>query len=209
MPEPAHTPLTMSPNAFDAASRTHRVSLLPHAPSAGFEQPFEMLLACHERVLRMLGLLLRLMEHLRTQGIDPQAQDAARDVMRYFDRAGPAHHEDEERHILPLLRETQDPEALDWAERLHRDHLDMERQWAQVRTDLQSVLNSTPLAPDIHIRWKAFKAVYRTHIELEESLAYPKAQGLMNASQGSLMGAEMAARRGVPGPPDAKGLQFT
>ena len=209
MPEPVLILRTMSPDASDATGQSQRVSLLLHTPSAGFEQPFEMLHACHERVHRMLGLLLRLMDHLRSQGLDPQAQDAARDVMRYFDRAGPAHHEDEERHILPLLRQTRDPEALDWAERLHRDHLDMERLWAQVRTDLQAVLNSTPPAPDIQIRWKAFEAVYRTHIELEESLAYPKAQGLMNASQRSLMGAEMAARRGVPGPTDAKGLQST
>lgn len=209
MPVPDLILPTMSPNASDSAGRSQRISLLPHGPAAGFEQPFEMLQACHERVLRMLGLLLRLMQHLRTQGIDQQAQDAARDVMRYFDRAGPAHHEDEERHILPLLRKTQDPEALGWAERLHRDHLDMERQWTQVRLDLQGLVNSSAPAQDIDTRWRAFDALYRAHIEVEESLAYPKVQALMDVSQCDLMGAEMAARRGVPGPNDPKGLQST
>jgi hemerythrin-like domain-containing protein len=197
----------MSPDPSNSARRSQRVSLLPHAPSAGFEQPFEMLQACHERVLRMLGLLLRLMEHVRTQGIDQQAQDAARDVMRYFDRAGPAHHEDEERHVLPVLRETHDPDALGWAERLHHDHLDMERQWAQVRKDLQDVVNSSAPAQDIDHRWRAFDALYRAHIDLEEALAYPKAQALMSVSRRDLMGAEMTTRRGVPGPIDPKGLQ--
>ena len=70
--------------------------ILHAAPGAGFDQPFEMLLACHERVERMLGLLERLAQHLAEHGCTPDAAQAARDVMRYFDIAGPAHHEDEE-----------------------------------------------------------------------------------------------------------------
>ena len=77
---------------------------LHRTPSAGFDQPFEMLSACHERVQRSLALLQRLQDHLASHGADPQARDAARDVMRYFDIAAPAHHEDEERHVLPVLR---------------------------------------------------------------------------------------------------------
>ena len=34
------------------------------SPGAGFEAPFEMLAACHERVERMLTLLARLQQHL-------------------------------------------------------------------------------------------------------------------------------------------------
>ena len=65
-----------------------------HAAGVGFEQPFEMLTACHERVHRMLRLLGKLREHLATRGHDEQAAQAARDVMRYFDQAAPLHHED-------------------------------------------------------------------------------------------------------------------
>ena len=80
-------------------------------PAAGFDQPFEMLAACHERAARMLDLLARLLPHLASQGCDEQARQAARDVMRYFDLAGPAHHEDEERHVFPLLQASPDPAA--------------------------------------------------------------------------------------------------
>ncbi|RYY81317.1 MAG: hemerythrin domain-containing protein, partial [Comamonadaceae bacterium] len=55
------------------------------AGGAGFEQPFEMLEACHERVHRMLTLLDRLRRHVAGHGTDEQARQAARDVMRYFD----------------------------------------------------------------------------------------------------------------------------
>jgi hypothetical protein len=42
-------------------------------PGTAFEQPFEMLVACHERVERMLALLARLLEHLPGYGCDDQA----------------------------------------------------------------------------------------------------------------------------------------
>ena len=80
-----------------------RLASLVASPAAGFEQPFEMLVACHERVHRMLALLGRLREHLHGHGPDTQAQQAARDVMRYFDQAAPLHHQDEELHVFPPL----------------------------------------------------------------------------------------------------------
>ena len=48
-----------------------------NAPAVGFEQPFAMLEACHERVQRTLGLLQRLRDHVRAQGADEQARQAA------------------------------------------------------------------------------------------------------------------------------------
>ena len=39
-----------------------------HSPAIGFEQPFEMLSACHERVERTLALFERLVAHVRAQG---------------------------------------------------------------------------------------------------------------------------------------------
>ena len=66
-----------------------------NTPAVGFEQPFEMLEACHERVQRSLALLGRIARHIDAQGHDAQSRSAAVDVLRYFDIAGPHHHEDE------------------------------------------------------------------------------------------------------------------
>ena len=66
------------------------------APAVGFDTPFEMLEACHERVQRTLALQERLCEHLQAKGCDASAQNAAHDVLRYFDIAAPLHHEDAE-----------------------------------------------------------------------------------------------------------------
>lgn len=64
--------------------------------NATFEDPQAMLEACHDRVQRMCTLLERLTEHAGLHGADTQARQAATDVMRYFDLAGPHHHQDEE-----------------------------------------------------------------------------------------------------------------
>lgn len=46
------------------------------APGAGFEAPFEMLDACHERVHRMLALLVKLQRHIADEDgtVYPAAQ---------------------------------------------------------------------------------------------------------------------------------------
>jgi len=55
------------------------------APAAGYEAPFQILHACHERVQRTLSLLQRLQAHVAQQGADAQAIQAARDIVRYFE----------------------------------------------------------------------------------------------------------------------------
>jgi hemerythrin-like domain-containing protein len=166
------------------------------APSAGFDAPFEMLAACHERVARMLQLLERLAGHLQAHGADGQAAQAARDVMRYFDIAGPAHHEDEERHVLPwLAAHGQAP----LARRLHEDHVAMAADWQAVRADLLAVADGRwgagTAAPP---RWAAFAARYVEHVALEDSRAYPPVRDEAGPERLAAMGREMASRRGVP-----------
>jgi len=172
------------------ASGMYAMNLLNTSPAVGFDQPYEMLAACHERVERSLALLLRLAEHLRANGVDAQARDAARDVLRYFDIAAPHHHEDEERHVVPRLRELGDV-AL--AERLLQEHREMHSAYQRLRPGLL-VLCETGLAPET-ADWPAFAALYRAHIELEESLAYPATRAGLQPPQLDAMGREMAGRR--------------
>ena len=165
-------------------------------PAAGFDQPFEMLGACHQRALRMLGLLERLLPHLAARGADAQAREAARDVMRYFDTAVPHHHEDEERHVLPLLRE-RGHAAL--AERVLQEHRVMAAAWAGVRAVLVELAQGRwPADQDaVAADWRAFVGLYREHIVLEENQAFPLARALIGAEDLRAMAGEMAHRRGV------------
>lgn len=167
------------------------------SPNAGFDAPFEMLAACHQRVEHMLTLLEKLAQHLDARGNDPQAQQAAVDVMRYFNIAGPAHHEDEERHVFPALQAAGHTEL---AQQLHGEHLAMARQWAGVRADLEAVAQGRaplPLGDAARTRWSGFAGLYRRHIVDEEGQAYPVVQAALTADATQVMGREMALRRGL------------
>ena len=173
-------------------------ALTLHAtPSAGFDEPFEMLLACHQRVERMLVLLERLARHLAAQGADADAQQAAADVMRYFDLAGPAHHLDEERHLFPALLATGDATLQGLVQGLQQDHLAMTVVWQAVRADLAAVQAGKLPHALAAGRWAGFADHYRRHVALEESLAYPAAQPLLDDAGRQAMGREMATRRGA------------
>jgi hemerythrin-like domain-containing protein len=170
-----------------------------HAPGVGFEQPFEMLDACHERVERMLGLLGKIREHVKTHGADDQARDAARDVMRYFDQAGPHHHEDEERHVFPALLAQRDPAVVAVVIQLQQDHKAMVVLWALVRAALSALVEAgdhwTGLSAEEAQCFDAYDALYRRHLLDENGVVYPAARAVIRGEPLLAMSAEMMARR--------------
>lgn len=180
-------------------SQPIRLQSLVASPGAGFDAPFEMLEACHERVHRMLALLQRLRAHLRGHGADTQAQQAARDVMRYFDLAAPQHHRDEELHVFPPLLAQGDRQVVAVVRRLQADHRVMEQRWTAARGVLQSVVDgrTDALAASEEAMLESFAGVYEDHIRAEEEMVYPGARALLGEEDLKAAGAEMARRRGV------------
>lgn len=180
-------------------SQPIRLSSLLPGPAAGFEQPFEMLEACHERVHRMLALLDRLREYLPDHGADQSARDAARDVMRYFDQAAPHHHRDEELHVFPALLARGDRQTVDLVHRLQQDHADMESRWRDARSVLAAIQEGRQqsLGPAENAALDGFASLYDGHIEAEEAIAYPAAADLLDEPAQRAMGEEMMRRRGV------------
>ncbi|ART50650.1 hemerythrin [Acidovorax carolinensis] len=176
-------------------------SALPgfHAPAVGFEQPFAMLEACHERVQRTLTLLQRLRAHVLENGADVPAQQAAHDVLRYFDIAAPLHHEDEELHVFPLLLAQGTPDVAELVARLQHDHICMTADWAAARLPLQALADGLQdgFSEADGAAFDCFVARYDRHIADEETVAYPAAQALLAAPALEAMGREMAQRRKV------------
>ncbi|MBA2672514.1 hemerythrin domain-containing protein [Ramlibacter sp.] len=171
----------------------------PGAPAAPtFAQPFDMLEACHQRLHRTLGLLDKLRAHLAAHGADQQAQQAARDVMRYFDEAAPQHHHDEELHVFPPLAAHGSADTVALVARLRADHLQMEGRWPPARAVLAAVAQGTPGAITVvqAATLDAFAGLYGAHIEAEEQLAYPQVLALLDQAAIAAMGQEMARRRG-------------
>lgn len=187
-------------------SQPQRLSDLTAGAGPSFDQPFDMLAACHDRLLRMLALLQRLQPHLRQHGADAQARQAAGDVVRYFDEAAPRHHRDEELHIFPPLLARGDPLEAEMIGRLLQDHRAMETGWTTARGVLVAVADGTlhALTPAHEAALQGFAVLHADHLQAEDTLAYPAARALLDAPTLAAMGAEMAARR-RPAAPDGKG----
>ncbi|MDZ7938322.1 MAG: hemerythrin domain-containing protein [Rhodoferax sp.] len=177
-------------------------SLNLHAsPSAGFEAPMDMLVACHERVQRSLDLLGRLQRHLETTGCDDSASSAAHDVLRYFDLAAPLHHQDEELHVFPVLLAGSDTALRALARELIEDHRQMEMAWVTARVVLVAIEQDATGALQLSAAQTAalsdFADLYALHIEREEGLAYPAAVGQLSVADLQRMSLDMMARRGL------------
>ncbi len=159
-----------------------------------------MLHACHARMRRSLDLLVRICERVDAGRTDAAVHDAAADVLRYFDKAAPHHHEDEEQHIFPrVLAFAEDAALRSAVRRLQEDHVQMERRWARLRTPLAALArgHAEAFGPERRHRARRFASLYASHMELEDSLVFPAAAGLIDDDALRAMGAEMAQRRGV------------
>ncbi|WP_348045479.1 hemerythrin domain-containing protein [Polaromonas sp.] len=171
-------------------------------PGAGFEAPFDMLAACHERVERMLALLVRLQQHMLERGRDDSVRQAARDVMRYFDLAAPLHHQDEELHVFPPLLAGPDAGLRTVVQRLLQDHRDMEAAWPAARSVLLEIAEG-PVAGWVALTatqtaaLSRFAGLYERHLADEDRLAYPAAQAVLTAQALQAMSRDMMQRRGV------------
>ncbi|TAK85013.1 MAG: hemerythrin domain-containing protein [Betaproteobacteria bacterium] len=173
----------------------------PVAPS--FDEPLEMLAACHERIEHQLATLERMVPHLEKRGCDAEARSAAQAVLRYFETAGVLHHRDEDEDLFPLLRTLaathSRPEVAAALDELEREHETMHAQWERLRKRLQAVERGEPrLDPEEVAR---FAWLYRRHMDREGAAVLPFAREALDADQRAALGDRMAARRKISLPP--------
>ena len=168
-------------------------------PGPGFDEPLEMLAACHERIEAQLATLERLGPHLEKHGCDAEAQAAAQGVLRYFDTAGRLHHQDEDDDLFPLLRgraaAAGRPEVAAAIDELEREHETMEAQWQRLRERLDAIAaGEARLAGEDVAR---FAWLYRRHMDREATAVLPFAREILDPGQRAAIGARMAARRNL------------
>ena len=172
-------------------------------PAAGFDQPLELWLACHDRVRRMTGLLERLREHMANMGADDAARVTATSIRRYFDEAAPRHHEDEEVDLFPLLRRllpVKAPQRLAEVEqalaRLEADHASLGHVWQQLRPVLEAIERGESVQLDA-AAVLTFADGYRGHCEVEDTIVADALRLCLGDADLDALGQAMAERRGV------------
>jgi hemerythrin-like domain-containing protein len=167
--------------------------------TVGFDDPLEILLACHRRIEKQLETLQRLRSHVDQRGVDAEASAAAQAVLRYFAHAAMSHHDDEEKDLFPLLdqRITNPDEKTRFRvlrDALERDHRDVHALWAKVRKPLEGIAEGlTRGLPATDVQ--AFASAYARHIRAEESTLQEFFHRWLDEHDRAALGRSMSARR--------------
>lgn len=178
----------------------NRYRMLPSPKVASFDEPVEMLEACHERIEGQLATLERLAPHHAAHGADAPARQAATAVMRYFDTAGVKHHQDEDEDLFPLLRglaaEQGRADVAAMLDDLAREHVAMRAQWERMRVPLAAIAAQQATRLDAG-EVARFAQTYRAHIEREERVVLAFAREAITAGQRAALGGKMSGRRKI------------
>jgi hemerythrin-like domain-containing protein len=164
-----------------------------------FDDPLEMLRACHSKILRQCDTLQKLATHLKTDGCDMQARQAAHAILRYFDSAGKFHHQDEEKDLFPALQagDEDEQERLDaLRQRLLHEHVAMLAAWSELRPVLLQLAEGMNARLDDRLT-ERFIGSHTAHIAVENSELLPLAARLLTPEQLGQIGRRMAERRGA------------
>ncbi len=167
------------------------ITLSAHA-GASFEQPIDMLYACHEKVRRFCSQIERLDSYLAEHGRNETALSAVAAISRYFQTAAPLHHADEEEDFFPLLRRHA-PETAAEIDALAAEHPALNAAWDAVYAEFVCLQNDAAYRPDA-VRLAAFAQAYARHAEREERL-FALGREILPADELAAIGRRMAARR--------------
>ncbi|MEG1114470.1 MAG: pyridoxamine 5'-phosphate oxidase [Janthinobacterium sp.] len=176
----------------------------------GFDQPIAVLKHCHDKIRKQLSTLQNLLAHLAQHGNTADAQQAAKAVLQYFNKAAHLHHDDEEQDLMPMLQATATGEdaalLATLVPEILADHQRMDQAWLTLRPELDAIAAGagTQLSAE---GVAAYVAAYQAHMAKEEGQLAPMAKRLFSAQQMEQLGTAMQRRRGIapeaPEVPDA------
>ena len=173
----------------------------------GFDQPIAVLKHCHDKIRKQLTTLQNLLGHLGQNGNTPEAQQAAKAVLQYFNKAAHLHHDDEEQDLMPMLQATatgDDAAVLaSLVPEILADHQRMDDAWLALRPALDAIAAGTGTQLPAH-GVRDYVAAYQAHMSKEEGQLAPMAKRLFSAQQMEQLGTAMQRRRGIaPDAPEA------
>ena len=173
----------------------------------GFDQPIAVLKHCHDKIRKQLTTLQNLLGHLGQNGNTPEAQQAAKAVLQYFNKAAHLHHADEEQDLMPMLQATATGEDAALLATLVpdilADHQRMDQAWLTLRPELDAIAAGTDSQLS-HDGVRDYVAAYQAHMAKEEGQLAPMAKRLFSAQQMEQLGTAMQRRRGIaPDAPEA------
>lgn len=157
-----------------------------------WDEPIDMLYACHGRVKDFCRQLSILPDYLDKNGVNQAVKNDVQQILNYFNQAAPLHHDDEEKDFFPALAQ-QLPQAQKEIDELEKQHIHLHSNWDRLSAQLQQLLAGDIQQIDRQLI-ADFIAGYDMHIALEEPL-FELGRQHLEQEQLKAMGKIMAARR--------------
>lgn len=161
---------------------------------ATWNEPIDMLYACHSRVKNFCHQLSILPDYIDQHGCNQAVHNDVKQILTYFNQSAPLHHADEEEDFFPALV-AKLPEAQAEVDKLEAQHITLHQTWDELAISLEKLLlgEMTNVDRDLIAR---FIAGYDQHIAIEEPLFELGRQHLPE-SELAKMGKIMSERRQV------------
>ncbi|QPB43466.1 hemerythrin domain-containing protein [Rodentibacter haemolyticus] len=135
---------------------------------ATWNEPIEMLYACHSKVKRFCHQLNILPGYLEKNGVNQAVLNDVKIILQYFNQAAPLHHDDEEKDFFPALL-AKVPQAKTDIEELERQHTDLHQNWHLLSEQLSALIAQERHQVDAELIQR-FTLGYDKHIAIEEPL---------------------------------------
>ncbi|MBA4109229.1 MAG: hypothetical protein C0487_06510 [Leptothrix sp. (in: Bacteria)] len=160
------------------------------------EVPFKTLSVCHADIAMMLDEMNELADLLGRERLSGVMMEKARAAHLFFSGHAIEHHLDEERHVFPALLAAGKPEWIGMVRKLQLDHALLEARWMKLGPLLHLLARGYYSQPErLQDELRIFVEIYRQHMALEDSFAYPCARQQLNVEAVCTMNREMAHRR--------------
>lgn len=159
-----------------------------------WNEPIEMLYACHNKVKQFCRQLQLLPDYLAQNGINQAVKNDVQQILHYFNQSAPLHHDDEEVDFFPALVKHL-PETQHAIDELESQHEALHQNWAELSAQLEALLAGSITEIDRTLITR-FVAGYELHIAIEEPL-FELGRGCLAESELEAMGIVMANRRKI------------
>lgn len=159
---------------------------------ATWQEPIEMLYACHDKVRRFCHHLSLLPGYLEKNGVNQAVLNDVKIILQYFNQAAPLHHKDEEKDFFPALM-AKVPEVQEKVEELERQHEVLHESWHLLFEQLTALMERKREDVDVGLIQR-FITDYDNHLSIEEPL-FELGKAHLSKQELVDMGKIMSARR--------------
>jgi len=168
-------------------------------PDSGFDDPLGMLKDCHRRIEHFLDILCIVAERAHTRSLTSEEHSAVKAALQYFRVGGERHTADEEESLFPRLRGESSFGDLEEILRLQSDHhvaasLHDSVDWLYTAWISAGTLESAQ-QQQILSQTRQLQQLYSEHIQIEETVVFPRAAQVLDEPALAAIASEFIARR--------------